>query len=166
MAWLPIVAAIAGAGGALVSASAASQQAKAQQNMANYNAQVATNNATAVRQQAGANEEAQRRQAAVQLGRERAGIVQSGQGLDGTGADIYRQSTGNAELDALNTRYMGELKGQGLDSESTLQRTAATQYGNNASSALIGGFLNAGAAGLSGYGGVMQWQKRLPLGGS
>jgi len=66
---------------------------------------------------------------------------------------------------------MGNLKASGLDTESTLQRTSADQYGRNASAAVTGGFLNAGAAALSGYGRVVQAQRYgnggqyLPLGG-
>lgn len=151
MAFVPIAMAVLAAVSAVASATAQSNAAKGEKNIAEYNSQVATNNANAARQQAGANELAQRRNAAIQLGRERAGIVQSGQGLDGSAADLYEQSTGNAELDAMNIRYMGEVKGSGLDEESVLQKARATQYGKNAKAAMTGGYLKAGAAAFSAY---------------
>ncbi len=159
MAFLPVVLAVAGA---VVSAVGAKNQATAQQQGATYNAQVATNNATAARQQADANDLMLRRQTAVALGRERAGIVQSGQGLDGSGADLYAQSAANAELDSMNTRYMGEVRGQGLDQQAMLFRSGAAQYGRNAGTAMFNGALNAGSAALSGYGDYTKMQSRLP----
>lgn len=152
MAFVAIAAAVLSAVSTIASAKAQSNAAKGEQNVANYNAQVAKNNAEATRQQAGANELAQRREAAIQLGRERAGIVQSGQGLDGSAADTYEQSLANAEIDAMNIRYMGDLKGQGLDSESTLQKARGVQYGKNAKAIMTAGYLSAGASALSSYG--------------
>lgn len=164
--FIPAILGAVGAAGAVVSAVSASNQAKAAGQAGEYNAQVANNNALAARQQADANDLAQRRQAAVALGRERAAVVQSGQGLDGTGADLYAESSANAELDSMNTRYMGDVRGQGLDQQSTLFRSSAGQYARNASGALVGGALNAGSAALSGYAYGTRTSSRLPVGSS
>lgn len=149
---------IMAAGAAVAAASAiqqgrvASANAKSQANVSDYNAKVAENNAATSRQQAVANEEGQRRQAALQLGRQRAGTAEAGGGLDGTSGDLYAQSLQNVDLDAKNILYQGDLRGQGLDSEATLQTAGAGQYRSNASQAVSGSYYSAAGAALSGAG--------------
>lgn len=158
-----ILSAVLGGASAIQQGQVASANAKSAQNTANYNSQVATNNAVSARQQAAANEEAQRRGAAMQMGRLRAGVAESGVGTDSTAADLYGQSLASADLDAKNILYAGELKGLGLDSEAYSQQQAAQRYGSNASSAVTGSVLSAGTAALSSYNSYNNYQQQSKL---
>lgn len=122
--------------GSLASADAQSSADKA-------NAAIATQNATIANQQANAQEEQQRRKARQILGQQRAAIGESYGGLLGSGADLYQQSSTNAELDALNIRYEGVLKSRGYQQQAAFDRASA-------SNALSAGYVGAGAALLSG----------------
>ncbi len=119
----------------------------AQGNAANAAAQA---NANAMNQQAeaesraaGAREEQQRRANRQFLGGQRAALAQAGIGVDGSAYDIARQSSINAEMDALNIRYEGNLRAKGLRDQATMQRFEGRQ-------ARSAGFLGAGAAILQG----------------
>jgi len=115
-----------------------------------YNAQVAATNAATARQQAGVREEAQRRQARQILGEQRAALSQAGIGLSGSAADVYGQSAANAELDALNIRYEGELDARGLLAGSELDKYQGKVAGMNAKSAKRSGYLDTASSLLSG----------------
>ena len=80
---------------------------------ARANAAQAIGNMQAVEAQASAQELAQRRQSGQYLGRQAAALADSGTGSIGSGSnvDVLRQSAYDAEIDALNTRYQGELRG-------------------------------------------------------
>jgi|GEM_PF-5527028 len=87
--------------------------------------QDATANSAALRQQgrvataqAYADEQTQRRESRQIIGRQAAALAQSGTGTGGTNANLIEQSTGNAELDALNIRYAGLLKKAGFEAQS------------------------------------------------
>lgn len=123
---------------------------KAQAQADEYNATIQSQNASVARQQAGAREEAQRRQARQVLGEQRAALAQAGIGLSGSAADVYGQSAANAELDALNIRYEGELESRGLLAQSQLSRYEGKVSGMNASSARRAGNLSAASALLAG----------------
>lgn len=126
----------------------------AQGNAANAAAQA---NATALSNQAeaelrasGAREEQQRRQNRQFLGAQRAALAQAGIGVDGSAYDIARQSAINAELDALDIRYEGQLRSKNLRDQATITRFEGKQ-------AKTAGYLGAGAAilgGVSNYAGV------------
>ena len=139
--------------GAISSIQAGQAQAasyKSQAQASEYNATIQAQNATVARQQANAREELQRRQARQVLGAQRAAIAQSGTGLSGSNADIYGQSAANAELDAMNIRYEGELDARGLLAQSELSKYDAKVAKMNAKTAKKGGYLGAGSALLSG----------------
>lgn len=107
--------------------------------IANYNARLAEQEAVVSRDQAGRAEEAQRRAAAKFLGKQRAAIAQSGIGMgSGSSLDIARQSAVEAELDALNIRYEGELRATGAKAQ-------AQQFRAQAKSAKLQGRLALGA---------------------
>lgn len=126
----------------------------AQGNAANAAAQA---NASALNKQseaelraAGAREEQQRRANRQFLGTQRAALAQAGIGVDGSAYDIARQSAVNAELDALNIRYEGQLRAKGLRDQATITRFEGKQ-------ARTAGYLGAGAAilqGASNYAGM------------
>ncbi|NOV24158.1 hypothetical protein E5S69_11610 [Cupriavidus necator] len=162
--WLAVGSAVLGATGAVSSANAQAASAQSAQNAAEYNAAASAQRATVAFQQGNANEEAQRRQAALQLGKQRAATAQSGVDLaSGSALDLYQQSATNAELDALNIRYGAQLQAQGYQQQSTLDSLSAQQAGNNARSAMTAGYLNAGASALSAYGTYTNQKTQLAL---
>lgn len=88
-------------------------------------AKLATMQARAVGQQTVAAEEAQRRSARDFLATQSAAIGESGIGYGGSSAEVMRQSAIDAELDALNIRYEGQVKQQGLKTEAKLAKRGA-----------------------------------------
>ena len=148
--------------GSIAQGNAAAAQAEGQANAARYNAQINENNAQTALQAGNANEEAQRRKSAQQLGQQRAGLAENGIGLDsGTATDLTEQSAMNAELDALNIRYQGKTQAQAYRSGAALDRAQADQAMANASSARTSGYLTAGASALSAYGKYSNYNARL-----
>jgi hypothetical protein len=146
--------------GAIQQGQAASANAQAQQNAANYNAQVAENNARSVREQANAKEETIRRNTRIEQGRARAGMSQSGLGMTGSLLDVYDQSALFSEMDALNTRYDGEMQARGLMGQAAQERYAGSVAQMNGKAAVTSSYLNAGAAVL---GGVSRYQQNQLL---
>ena len=164
------------AASAAVSAVGAIQQGQAQkasydsQAQANeYNAKVqennaiyARNNADSANQQASAKEELQRRRFAAVQGQANAGVAQSGTGFGGSNADVLKQNAINAELDALNIRYEGDLQSKGLmqtasnnEAQAGLDRFQASAARQNGDNAVTGSYLSAGSnllAGATKYG--------------
>ena len=140
---------------------AASQQAKAQEQMADFNQKVAKSNAEIAVQQAGQQEESQRRDARKVLGQQRAALAESGIGLDGTGSDLYQQSATDAELDALNIRYNGDLQATGFKNNANLEGFKAKVYEKQASDFNTASYVSAGTALLSGYSGYSTGQAKL-----
>lgn len=150
--------------GAVGSIYAGGQAAAAAEGQAN----IAAQNARTAQLQANAREEEQRRASALQLGEQRAGAAQSGFDANtGSFSALQGQSAGNAELDALTTRYTGQLQSLSLQNEATgLRRqasTSRTQGYMNAFGTLVGGAARYGSAmqfpgmtarpGTGGYGG-------------
>jgi hypothetical protein len=78
--------------------------------------------------QAGVEEEAQRRQAAFQMGETRAAGAQMGLLESASFADVYGQAATMAELDALNIRYTGEGRRRGLMYEAGVTRAARPKW--------------------------------------
>lgn len=143
-------------------AQAAKQQYQSQADAANYNATVANQNAETALQASSANEEAQRRKSAQDMGHLRAGLAENGIGLDsGTATDLTEQSALNAEMDALNIRYQGQTQARAYKTQSALDTQAANQARSNASAAMTQGYLSAGSAALTGYGRYSNYQARL-----
>lgn len=136
MAWVAIAAAVVSAVGALSQAASARSAAK-------YNASVAERNGVVARQQAAANEDAQRRHAYRALGRIRAGYGAAGVTVEGSPLEVLEDSAAEAELDALNIRYKGELTAMGYQSEAELQRARGK-------AAMTAGIFKAGTALLGG----------------
>lgn len=109
-----------------------------------------------------AREEQMRRNIRQSLGAQRAAIAQSGTGFGGSNSAIIAQSTANAELDALNLRYQGQLERAGFQNEITMRtynkavlrkqaKVAMRMRWHNAAAAFFG----ASGAGLSQGGGAM-----------
>ena len=94
--------------------------------------------------QAGVEEEAQRRQAAFQMGETRAAGAQMGLLESASFGDVYGQAATMAELDALNIRYTGEGRRRGLMYEAGVTRAARPKWGP--------AILSAGVKALGAYG--------------
>jgi hypothetical protein len=123
-----------------------SKNARAQQAMAEYNAKIQEQAAGDVRRQAGLKEDAQRRKAAMILGTQRAAIAESGFDASGSMLDLVNQSSTNAELDALNIRYTGEMQAKGLLAQSQLSNYQGSIYGMNAEDAKTASYVGVGSA--------------------
>lgn len=136
--------------GAIQQGQAASAQAQAAANAQRYNATVADQNAQVARAEASAAEDKQRRDFGQIQGQALAGVAQSGTGFSGSNLDVLKQNVVNNELDSLTIRYQGEQKARGLVAQAQLDRYGAKVNDMNASNAVTGGFLNAGANMLSG----------------
>lgn len=118
---------------------------------ADYQARVADINAQASAQQYSAEEERVRRESRQVMGAQRAAIAQSGVGFGGSSQDVMRQSSIQAELDALNIRYAGSLERTGLLNEAGAQRFNAATARSSAKMARRMRWVSAIGAGLGGY---------------
>ena len=113
---------VSGAIGALVQGRQARNAIDVEIDKENFNIANAENNARLVAQQTSQREDQQRRESRQLLGTQRAAIAQSGVGFGGSSADIIRQSTASAELDALNIRYAGDLERYGILNEIEMRK--------------------------------------------
>ena len=151
MAFLPVVLMAASAAvsaiGAIKQGQAASASYKSSANAARYNAEVSTQNAHAAEAAASANELAMRRQNDQRMGAMRALAAESG-GFTGTNLTLLDQSASAMELDALNTRYRGQIQSRGLLAEANLDEYQAKAAQTNAGYAMTGGYLGAAAGAL------------------
>lgn len=120
------------------------QQGRADAAIAEHNAKMAEQQAVVERQQAGAAEELQRKQFRRFAGKQRAAIVQSGIGSGGSALDIARQSAVDAELDALNIRYQGELRYGAAKAQASQFRAQARAAKTQGRLALGAGLLQTG----------------------
>lgn len=138
MAWVvPFIPYIAGAAATVY---ATQQQAAAADDQA---AQLEAN-AKSTRQQANAAEETQRRQARMFMGEIRANAVETGFAPGGGSLlNLQTQTAGELELDALTTRYRGELSSIGLNADAAMStrnaRTARTSGALSAFGTLMSG---------------------------
>lgn len=147
--------------GAIQQGNAAAASYDSQANADKYNAQIASQNADIVSQQAAAQEATQRRKAALVAGEQRAAQAQSGLAFTGSALDVAQQSAANAELDALNIRYEGQLKRRGLLANAQQDSYGADVAGQNSNSAALGGYLNAGSKILGGTGNYLKTKALL-----
>jgi hypothetical protein len=147
--------------GAIQQGKSAQAQARANATAANYNANLRTMEAGIARQNAGRREEQQRRAARQILGKQRAAIAQSGTLMTGSNIDITEQSEFNAELDALNIRYEGDLRSYGLLAQAEQDRYAARSYEAAGKNAMTGAYLSAGASLLSGAASASTYSAKL-----
>lgn len=135
------------AAGAIRSSQAQAATSKSAADAARYNAQTNMQNATAAETAASANELALRRQNDQRMGAIRAQAAESG-GFTGTNLEVLNQSATNMELDALNTRYRGQMQARGMLAAANLDEFQAKAADMNASSAITGGYIGAAASAL------------------
>jgi hypothetical protein len=148
--WIEIGVAVVGAVGAMNSASASADNSRAQAQAAQTNATIAQQNSHNTLLVTDANEEEQRRKSAMQLGEQRAGLLQAGIGADGSASDVIGQSTSNAELDALNIRYQGQLQANNYANQSLMEDAQSGAALKSASNQEQAGYIGAASSLLSG----------------
>lgn len=138
MAYAAYIPYILAAVGTVYAGAAANANAKAQSDQMK-------NDALTARRVAGAREEQQRRTNRMRLAHQRASVAQTGFDPNtGSLAMLQVESAGNAELDALTTRYSGELQSLSLENGAATTRAS----GRNQQTS---GFLNAAGVLGSGY---------------
>lgn len=125
------------------------QNLKNQARLANRNALAAEQQARVARQQAGREEETLRKQARRQIGQQSAAIAQSGIGFGGTAGLLQEDSALQAELDALNIRYGGELEASSLLDQAKMSRYEGKILKQNAKQAKRAGIMGAATSLLS-----------------
>jgi len=122
--------------------------------VAGQNAQIATDNAARARLDASRAEEAQRVQSRKAMGRAWAASAQSGAAGSGPGQGSFgalnTQSGKDAELDALNIRYDGEMEAFGDLTQAAQFRAERKAAKQRARGGLISGVLGSASAALSG----------------
>jgi len=136
-----------GAAGAISSSRAQAASYKSQEQAAKYNAEVNMGNATAAETAASANELAQRRLNDQRMGAMRAQAAESG-GFGGTNAEVLSQSATNMELDALNTRYRGQMQARGLLAQANLDEYQSQVAEMNRGSSIRAGYIGAASSAL------------------
>lgn len=150
--YLIIASSVIGAVGAIQSANAQADNYHAQAQAAQNNATIAQQNAHNTFLVADANEEAQRRKSAMQLGEQRAGLLQAGIGATGSASDVIGQSTSNTELDALNIRYQGRLQAGNYANQSLMDNAQSVASNQSAHNAIESGYIGAATSLLGGAG--------------
>ena len=154
---LMLIAGATQAVGAIASGNAQAAQYEAQAQAANWNANMQREQASATAQQTSAREDLQRKQARQVFGAQLAAGAESGVTLTGSASDLFRSSLYDAEMDALNIRYEGELNRVGLLNQAQLSDWEGKVAKSNAKSAKQAGYLNAvssmASAAAGAYGG-------------
>jgi hypothetical protein len=140
---LPIVSAVAGLVGTVVSVAGAIGQSQSQGQQYDYNAQVAEANAQAARQSAAFEEERTRERARRLQGSQRAAYAKAGVQMVGSPLEVLDETAIEAELDAQAIRYGGAVRaGQELSQAEIDRRRGREARG--------GGYVSAGATILTG----------------
>lgn len=129
--------------GSIAEGQAQKEAYKSQANANEYNAKVSDMNAQIARNNASVREEAMRRKSRQVLGQQRGAIAQAGIQFTGSAIDIMEQSSTMAELDALNTRYEGDLQARGLLATAVGERYQAAANRINAKNAQTASFIKA-----------------------
>ncbi|WP_394694878.1 hypothetical protein [Pseudoxanthomonas japonensis] len=166
MAWAQIWQGVFQAVGKLVEGRQQANQMRDAANVEQWNIDQQKLNSQRVGQQTSAREEQLRRNFRQSLGAQRAAMAQSGTGFGGTNAALIQQSTANAELDALNIRYAGELERMGIENDITMRTYNKAMLRKGAKSAMRMRWFNAAAAvfGANGASSPPMGQQGAPYG--
>lgn len=121
--------------------------ALASSNAAEFQAQLAKRQAEQAQDQASIKATEVAREGKQRLAAARAGAIQNGFELTGSMNDLLEQTDRQGQLDYLTAVYDGSVQATGLNA-------TAKNYKNQASNALIGGALGAGAQALGGVANV------------
>lgn len=130
-------------GTALLTAAASVRQGQAVEASANYQAQQEEQNAIATTSAANAQEDVQREKARQAIGTQLAAQAQSGAQLNGSAADLLKQSLFNAETDARQIRYSGETQSSGLRQQASATRLSGRLRKNEANISALGSLSSA-----------------------
>jgi hypothetical protein len=151
MAFIPLVAyAAVAAVGAAVTAVASISSGIAQQNAAEYNAQVDKNNAEQAQEAAGAQASVVEQQAAEKVAAQKAAYAASGVDVNtGTPVDVLTSTAASGKLDALTVRYGGQVRALGDQQAGTLAEYTGSQ-------AAVAGDLGGASSLLQGAGQVQR----------
>jgi len=125
------------------------RQGQAAEAMGNYEAAQGEENAKQAAQIASTQEDEQRARARQAIGTQIAAGAESGAQLNGSAADLLRQSLFNAEADAMQIRYEGGNRVSGLRSQAAASR-ASGKSGKSAGYLSAVGSLAQAAAGAYG----------------
>jgi hypothetical protein len=143
MAWFAALTPLLTGAGTVASTGIAIAQAQNAKKIGELNARQAEASAKADADQSAREEEALRRQTTSILGKQRAAAAEAGVGVGGTTGLLVDQSAVLAELDALNVRYQGAVRGTGLLSDAATARfsgkSQAGAYGLMAGAELLRG---------------------------
>jgi hypothetical protein len=143
MAFLPIISAVAGIAGSVMSAVGASNQAKASAQAANYNAQQQEIAAAGERDAASADAEDARRKGSAARATALAQRGASGVALTGTSLLVDEDVVGSIELDASRIAHRGEVSAIQRENQAKLDRASAAGYKKSgpisAGASLLGG---------------------------
>jgi len=143
MAFLPIISAIAGVAGSVMSAIGASNQAKGQAQAADYNAKQQDIAAAADRDAAAANAEDARRRGSAARATALADRGASGVALAGTPLMVDEDVFASMELDAARIGQRGEVSATQRENQARLDRATAAGYRKSgpisAGASLLGG---------------------------
>jgi len=148
--YLIMASAVVGAVGAVNSANAQADNYRFQAQAQQTNATIAQQNAHNQLLVTDANEDQKRRKSAMQLGEQRASLLTAGIGADGSASDAIGQSAANAELDALNIRYQGQLQAANYTNQSLMDTAQAGASNQSAHNAIQAGYIGAASSLLSG----------------
>jgi hypothetical protein len=138
-----------------IQAVGAIQQARAQQQAANYNKAVSERNANIARQQTEADVISLRKKQYQQFGALRAAVAASGVTIEGSPLDLLESSVIEAELDIQRLEYSGELKAAGYEGDADL-------YSMQAKNAKTAGYFNAASSLLMGAGDMYSYPSPNP----
>jgi hypothetical protein len=141
--------------GALIQGRQQRNEIDRQRDIEQFNIKVGEQNAALSGQQTSAREEEVRRRARRALGQQRAAIGQSGTGFSGSNESIMAQSSTNAELDALNVRYAGQLERMGILNDVSMRKYNDKVLKKQGKQAMRLRWFNA-VAGFFGSSGVQQ----------
>lgn len=132
---------------------AAAAEARAQQQVAQYNAKVAEREAQAIEQKTAFEQQRQAEEAARIEGSLRANLGASGAvPSEGTPLMLQSKQAAESELDNLMIGYEGQIGAGRARSQSRLDKMQAGIYSQKASNARTAGMIGAGTTLLTGFG--------------
>ncbi len=152
---LPWIATAVGVIGSINQANVAAANADSAENAALWNAENNRRRGELALQQGNAREERARRLSRKEKGELRAGLVENGISLtNGTGSDLVKESSLNAELDALNIRYDAQLTAGGYQDAANMNKfeaSTARAQGKQAKNSMVFGVATSVLNGVSSY---------------
>lgn len=145
-----IIGAVAAAASTAAAGVQASSAASAQSKASQYNADALHLAGQSASNTAAANEATSLRRSASDLGEQSAAFGEANIGTGGSAADVMKQSRNNAQLDALDIWYGGELDRRGDENAASMERFNSLIEKRNSDTALISGGIGAGTKLLMG----------------